>query len=116
MIKRKLPKPDKKKEEVVDEDKNVVKLYFDPAHYTVMENVGQFAVKIVREGDLSKSIAVDFKTEDGTATSGSDFVGIDEPIIFASNEACKEVSEQIFKTCMIKGQALKRSLTTINSK
>ncbi|RWS06887.1 sodium/calcium exchanger 1-like protein [Dinothrombium tinctorium] len=83
---------DKKAEaEEKKEDENVVKIFFDPAHYTVLENVGQFAVTVSREGDLSHSVAVDFRTEDGTANAGSDFEGIDDTIIFRPGEAHKKV-------------------------
>merc|ERR1712241_313431 len=59
-------------EEVVEEKKEdgVMRIFFDPPHYTVMENIGTFDVTIVREGgDLSLPVQVDYKTEDGTACS-----------------------------------------------
>ncbi len=62
--------------EVDDEKKEdgVMRVFFDPPHYTVMENVGSFEVTIVREGgDLNTTILVDYKTEDGTACSDGDY-------------------------------------------
>lgn len=47
-----------------------------------MENVGQFAVTVSREGDLSHSVCVDFKTEDGTAEAGSDYEAVEGTLIF----------------------------------
>ncbi|RWS25854.1 sodium/calcium exchanger 1-like protein [Leptotrombidium deliense] len=82
---------DKKDEKDPRKDENVVKISFNPAHYTVLENVGQFAVTVSREGDLTKSVAVDFKTEDGTANAGSDFEPIDDTLIFRPGEAHKQV-------------------------
>jgi len=61
----------------VEEEKKadgVMRIMFDPPHYTVMENVGQFEVTIVREGgDLNMPVQVDYKTEDGSACSPDDY-------------------------------------------
>ena len=65
--------------------------YFDPGHYTVMENVGKFTVTVSREGDLSHAVELDFSTEDGTANEGSDYVGFNGSIVFHSGEAHKSV-------------------------
>ncbi|XP_017479909.1 PREDICTED: sodium/calcium exchanger 3-like [Rhagoletis zephyria] len=72
-------------------DENLIKIFFNPGHYTVMENVGQFAVTVTREGDLSHSVCVDFKTEDGTAEAGSDYEAVEGTLIFRSGEAHKQV-------------------------
>lgn len=70
---------------------NTIKVFFDPGHYTVMENVGEFAVTVSREGDINHSICVDFKTEDGTANAGSDYEAVEGTLIFRSGEAHKQV-------------------------
>merc|ERR1719167_115162 len=60
---------------VEDEKKEdgVMRLLFDPPHYTVMESVGPFEVTIGREGgDLNVPVQVDYKTEDGSACSPDD--------------------------------------------
>lgn len=55
-------------------DDGIMRVLFDPPHYTVMENVGSFEVTIIREGgDLNLAILVDYKTEDGTACSNEDY-------------------------------------------
>lgn len=55
-------------------DDGVTRIFFDPPHYTVMENVGKFEVTIVREGgDLGLAMQVDYKTEDGSACSPDDY-------------------------------------------
>ncbi|XP_055632887.1 sodium/calcium exchanger 3 isoform X2 [Toxorhynchites rutilus septentrionalis] len=51
------------------------KVFFEPGHYTVMESVGAFDVRVVRRGDLSFKITVDYETEDGSAEAGSDYIG-----------------------------------------
>lgn len=67
-------------------------VYFDPGHYTVMENVGKFTVTVCREGDLSHPIEVDFNTEDGTANDGSDYEGFNGTLTFHAGESHKSVS------------------------
>lgn len=57
------------------DDGNACKVYFEPGHYTVMESCGDFEVRVVRRGDLSSLVTVDFETEDGSAEAGSDYIG-----------------------------------------
>lgn len=63
--------------DVIDQtdDGHACKVYFEPGHYTVMESVGDFEVRVVRRGDLSQLVTVDFETEDGSAEAGSDYIG-----------------------------------------
>lgn len=82
---------EEKAEDEVVKDADLITISFDPAHYTVMENVGQFAVTICREGDLSQSVVVDFKTEDGTANAGGDYEAVEEQIIFRPGETHKQI-------------------------
>lgn len=56
-----------------------------------MENVGQFAVTVSRDGDLSHTVVVDFKTEDGTANAGGDYEGVEETLTFRPGETHKQV-------------------------
>merc|ERR1712061_271292 len=63
-----------KEEEEEKKEDGVMRLLFDPPHYTVMECVGTFEVTIVREGgDLNLPVQVDYKTEDGSACSPDDY-------------------------------------------
>lgn len=67
------------------------KVYFDPGHYTVMENVGTFYGTVTREGgDLTKTLYVDYKTEDGTANAGSDYVYAEGTLVFYPMETHKQ--------------------------
>lgn len=63
--------------DVIDQtdDGHACKVYFEPGHYTVMESVGDFELRVVRRGDLSQLVTVDFETEDGSAEAGSDYIG-----------------------------------------
>ncbi|XP_067943645.1 sodium/calcium exchanger 3-like [Watersipora subatra] len=67
---------DKKKSEAdaVIQNQKTTLIVFEPAHYTVMEHVGTFDVTIKRVGgNLQNTVYVDYKTENGTATAGSDY-------------------------------------------
>ncbi|XP_076047626.1 sodium/calcium exchanger 3 isoform X2 [Oratosquilla oratoria] len=80
------------KEEVVEEKKDdeTIRISFDPGHYTVMENVGTFEVTVVREGgDITTTVLVDYKTEDGTANAGGDYVGAEGTLVFLPGETTK---------------------------
>lgn len=58
-----------------DDENEPTCVYFEPGHYTVMENCGEFEVRVVRRGDISKYSEVEYETQDGTASAGSDYVG-----------------------------------------
>lgn len=77
----------------VDEDDGaLIKVFFEPGHYTVMESCGEFEVRVVRRGDLSGYTTVEFQTEDGSAEAGSDYVGKKGVLTFPPG-----VDEQRFK-------------------
>lgn len=75
----------------VDDDR-ACKVFFEPGHYTVMENCGEFEVRVVRRGDLSLHVSVDYETEDGSAEAGSDYIGRKGTLNFPPG-----VDEQRFK-------------------
>jgi len=80
---------EKEPEKVID---GVMRIFFDPPHYTVMENIGSFNVTIVREGgDLNLPVQVDYKTEDGTACSPDDYSGVAGTLTFGPGETEKTV-------------------------
>lgn len=71
---------------------NAMRVYFEPGHYTVMENVGTFEVGVTRVGgDLNKACSVDFCTEDGTAEAGSDYVSVKGTLKFEPGETRKTI-------------------------
>ena len=74
-----------------------IRIYFDPGHYTVMENVGEFAASVRRDGgDLSQSVQVDYKTEDGSANAGTDYIAVQGTLTFLPGETLKT-----FNVCVI---------------
>lgn len=72
-------------------DDSTTRVYFDPGHYTVMENVGTFYLTVTREGgDLNKTLYVDYKSEDGTANAGSDYENAEGTVVFYPMETHKQ--------------------------
>lgn len=74
------------------EDDTICRVFFEPGHYTVMESCEEFELRVVRRGDLSSSVTVDYETEDGSAEAGSDYVGKKGTLVFPPG-----VDEQHFK-------------------
>ncbi|XP_043271831.1 sodium/calcium exchanger 2 isoform X2 [Venturia canescens] len=71
---------------------NATRVFFEPGHYTVMENVGTFEVGVTRVGgDLNKSCTVDYCTEDGSAEAGSDYVPASGTLVFEPGEVRKTI-------------------------
>ena len=88
----------KEEEEVHEEKKDdgIQRIFFDPPHYTVMENVGQFEGTVIREGgDLNVAIQVDYKTEDGTAHAGPDYVESVGTLYFAPGVTEQKITMEV---------------------
>ncbi|KAG9328598.1 hypothetical protein JZ751_012858, partial [Albula glossodonta] len=76
----------------VAENDPVSKIFFDPGSYQCLENCGTVAVNVVRRGgDLTNTVSVEFRTEDGTANAGSDYEFTEGMIIFKPGETQKEI-------------------------
>ncbi|KAI6213531.1 Sodium/calcium exchanger 2 [Aphelenchoides besseyi] len=82
------------------------RIFFDPAHYTVLENVGSFNVIIGRDGGPEGlTIMVDYYTEDATAvgatlddvngTEGADYIPVKGTLTFAPEDRHKHVTIEI---------------------
>merc|ERR1712128_160853 len=77
-------------------DDGVCRLMFDPPHYTVLESVGTFEVTIVREGgDMTQTVQVDYKTEDGTASREGDYIEAIGTLTFGPGETQKMVTLEV---------------------
>lgn len=81
---------DKQKTEKVS-----VKLLFNPAEYTVREDVGQFNLIVTRLGEMDSSLDVDYETEDGTAKRDSDYVYSQGTLRFGPGEAHKQITIRV---------------------
>merc|ERR1739846_17958 len=87
---------EEKEEEEEKKEDGVMRLLFDPPHYTVMESVGTFEVTIVREGgDMSQTIQVDYKTEDGTASHEGDYIEAIGTLTFGPGETQKMITLEV---------------------
>lgn len=68
------------------------KVFFDPGTYQCLENCGSVALNVVRRGgDLTNTVAVDYRTEDGTANAGSDYQFTEGTVVFKPGETEKEI-------------------------
>ncbi|XP_059186378.1 sodium/calcium exchanger 1a isoform X4 [Centropristis striata] len=68
------------------------KLFFDPGTYQCLENCGSVALNVVRRGgDLTSTVSVDYRTEDGTANAGSDYQFTEGTVVFKPGETEKEI-------------------------
>ncbi|XP_056403142.1 sodium/calcium exchanger 3 isoform X1 [Hyla sarda] len=78
----------------LDESEEFVsKIYFDPCSYQCLENCGAVLLTVVRKGgDISKTLIVDYKTEDGSANAGADYEFTEGTVVFKSGETQKEFS------------------------
>merc|ERR1712241_997961 len=60
------------------------------------ESVGTFEVTVVREGgDMSQTIQVDYKTEDGSASSEGDYIEAIGTLTFGPGETQKHVTLEV---------------------
>ncbi|XP_031735736.1 sodium/calcium exchanger 1a isoform X1 [Anarrhichthys ocellatus] len=68
------------------------KVFFDPGTYQCLENCGTVALNVVRHGgDLTSTVSVDYRTEDGTANAGSDYQFTEGTIVFKPGETEKQL-------------------------
>ncbi|KAK6753707.1 hypothetical protein RB195_012974 [Necator americanus] len=75
---------------------NTCKIYFDPAHYTVLENIGNFDVVVGRDGGPEGlTVMVDYYTEDGTANAGSDYIPVKGTLTFYPDDKYQKISIEI---------------------
>jgi len=79
-----------------EDDEEQAKISFDPPEYKVMENCGLCEVQVVRKGgDLNRTIYVDYRTVDGTANAGSDYVKTESTIVFRPGETHRFLQVEI---------------------
>ncbi|XP_074853271.1 sodium/calcium exchanger 3 isoform X8 [Carettochelys insculpta] len=71
----------------------ISKVYFDPCSYQCLENCGAVLLTVVRKGgDITKTLYVDYKTEDGSANAGADYEFTEGTVVLKSGETQKEFS------------------------
>ncbi|KAK6489111.1 sodium/calcium exchanger 1 isoform X5 [Huso huso] len=76
----------------VAENDPVTKMFFDPGVYQCLENCGTVSLNVVRRGgDLTNTVSVEFRTEDGSANAGSDYEFTEGTLVFKPGETQKEI-------------------------
>ncbi|XP_054635355.1 sodium/calcium exchanger 1-like isoform X2 [Dunckerocampus dactyliophorus] len=71
-------------------------VFFHPTRYQCLENCGSLALNVLRRGgDLSTTVAVDYRTQDGTAIAGSDYRFAHGTVVFRAGETAKEIRIEI---------------------
>ncbi|XP_015218094.1 sodium/calcium exchanger 1 isoform X3 [Lepisosteus oculatus] len=76
----------------VAENDPVTKIFFEPGSYQCLENCGTVTVNVIRRGgDLTNTVSVEFRTEDGTANAGSDYEFTEGTLVFKPGETQKEI-------------------------
>jgi solute carrier family 8 (sodium/calcium exchanger) len=81
---------------VEEENNNIIQVYFEPAHYTCFESVGTMSLFVTRSGgDSTRTIYVDYATENGTAISPSDYTHAEGTLVFYPGETRKEFQVNI---------------------
>ena len=70
---------------------------FASEQYAVMEGGGSISVSVVRSGDLSDSLSLTYRTEDGTATAGEDYEPVEGGTLhFRPHESMRTIVVKIF--------------------
>uniref|UniRef100_UPI00358F5A45 sodium/calcium exchanger 3-like n=1 Tax=Myxine glutinosa TaxID=7769 RepID=UPI00358F5A45 len=67
------------------------KIFFNPWTYRCLENCGSCTLKVARTGDLDSAASVVYRTEDGTANAGSDYIYNEGTLTFLAGEDEKEI-------------------------
>ena len=95
--------PDTTTVTIVDDDTPGT-IQFSLAAYSVIESVGPAVVRVTRTGtNLASGITLQFTTNDGTATEGSDYASATRVLTFAAGEAFKDVSIAILDDSLPEG-------------
>jgi solute carrier family 8 (sodium/calcium exchanger) len=71
------------------------KIQFAHEKHAVLESCNHVTLHVERSGDTSKAVAVEYKTKDGTAHAGTDYVASEGKLEFAAEETKKEIEIKI---------------------
>lgn len=67
---------------VIDHDDLTPTVCFEPSQYTCMENCGSVDIRVLRLGDFSGHVSVDYTTLDGSAEASTDYIAQNGTITF----------------------------------
>eukprot|EP00746_Dinoflagellata_sp_MGD_P144938 gnl/MRDRNA2_/MRDRNA2_77630_c0_seq2.p1 gnl/MRDRNA2_/MRDRNA2_77630_c0~~gnl/MRDRNA2_/MRDRNA2_77630_c0_seq2.p1 ORF type:complete len:768 (+),score=194.87 gnl/MRDRNA2_/MRDRNA2_77630_c0_seq2:487-2790(+) len=68
---------------------------FTHEKHAVLESCNTVKLHVERTGDTSKAVSVEYKTRDGTAHAGTDYVAAEGKLEFAAEETKKEIDIKI---------------------
>jgi solute carrier family 8 (sodium/calcium exchanger) len=85
-------------------DKGSTKVFFDPGHYTIMEDVGELVATVKRQGgNLNQVIMVDYRTEDADGVAGKDYVAAAGTLTFESGQTFQNIRVKIIDDPVYEG-------------
>jgi hypothetical protein len=73
---------------------------FEPASYTVIEDIGSFPITVKRNGGIG-TLTVQFSTMDGTAKAGEDYVATSGTLTFLEGETTKTFNVTILNNASL---------------
>lgn len=79
----------------INDDDAEAQMAFNPANYTISEEEGSAALTVVRTGNTTGAITVNYTTANGTATAGADYSAASGTLNFADGEASKTITVPI---------------------
>jgi photosystem II stability/assembly factor-like uncharacterized protein len=62
---------------------------FSTASYSVVEDVGNLTIEVIRTGGSKGTLSVNYSSANGTATAGSDYTAVSGALVFADGELSK---------------------------
>ncbi|WPC40213.1 Calx-beta domain-containing protein [Clostridium sp. JS66] len=77
---------------ITDDENPPAQVGFNPVSYSVAENDGTANITVVRSGDTTSAVSVDYATNDNTALTGSDYTAVSGTLSFASGETSKTIN------------------------
>lgn len=75
--------------------KNQIQIEFASAKYAVLESGEKVTVTVERKGNISVPCEVEYKTKDGTANAGTDYVHVEGKLEFPAGKTQAEINVKI---------------------
>lgn len=82
---------------------NTPRIRMGSFHYTAAEDAGAVVVSVVRDGEASSAVTVDYATRDGTASAGSDYAPTAGTVAFAPFETEKRLLIPLLNDGLVEG-------------
>jgi len=79
----------------IAESTSLAKVEFVAGHYAVLESVDKLDVAVVRRGCLQAALQVHYKSRDGTASAGEDYIPVEGVLEFGPGDTRKQIRVQI---------------------